>query len=277
MGFSFMAIKLYLFYIRICLISLALGFFNLSASSFASSTFKEYCESTKCYYGNVGLGVGGYSFSAKDSDFGSSVGYLYAGGGFVHNQRIKLDTDVRIGGGRNTLQGSNFPTSFATSLNAIFIDFTAKLGRNVLSKQIPLFINFTLGLTFNTPHKKNFGYVKALLGVEIDGQIALAPNLLLSYGAGYGWLVMGYTYANPAVFGYYRNNEIAESRSIRNFELNANVGVSYKFENDYIVFIRAVGRFQHINASETITYDNMPLRYPASSNYAGMLEMGVEF
>ncbi|MGX2984580.1 hypothetical protein ACWIWK_03760 [Helicobacter sp. 23-1048] len=249
----------------------------LSAASFASSTFKEYCEVKKCYYGNVGLGVGSYSFNALDSDFGSSVGYLYAGGGFIHNQRIKFDTDVRIGGGRNTLQGNNFPASFATSLNAIFVDFTAKLGKNVLSKQTPLFINFTLGLTLNTPHKKNFGYVQALLGIEIDGQVPLASNLILSYGAGYGWLVMGYTYSKPVAFRYYQSNEIAESRSIGNFELNANVGVSYKFENDYVVFIRAVGRFQHINASETITYDNTPLRYPANNNYAGMLEMGVEF
>lgn len=270
--------KLYLLYVKLCLISLALGLATyLSAASFASTTFKEYCEIKKCHYGNIGLGVGSYSFNARDSNFSSSVGYLYAGGGFVHNQRIKFDVDVRLGGGRNTLQGSNFPTSFATSFNATFMDFTAKLGRNVLSKQIPLFINLVLGLTFNTPHKKNFGYVQALLGVEIDGQVAIAPNLLLSYGVGYGWLSMGYTYANPAVFGYYKNNEIAESRSLGNFEFTTNVGINYKFENDYVVFIRAVGRYQHINASETIIYDNVPLRYPTSNNYAGMLEMGVEF
>ena len=268
-----MAMRLYIF---CCVITLGL-LANLSAASFTTTTFRDYCESKKCPYGNVGVGVGGYAFNALHSNFGSSVGYVYGGGGFVHNQRVKFDADVRVGVSRNTLQGNNFPSNFATSLNATSLDFRVKLGQNVLSKETPLFISVVLGLTLNTPNKISFGFTQALLGVEVDGQVHIAPNLILSYGGGYGWLAMGYTYTKTTVFSPYKNNEIAESRSIRNFEFNANVGLSYQFHYKYAYFIRALGRFQHIGASETIHYANNPLTHPQSNNFIGMLETGIEF
>ena len=115
----------------------------------------------------------------------------------------------------------------------------------------------------------SFGRAYSLLGVELDGNVAIGENLKLTYGAGYGWLYARYWYGN--------DTSAKIENSLKNFEVNASMGISYEFGGGYAYFARIIGRYQNIGASSEATYDNALVSYPKSSNYAGMLEMGVEF
>ena len=245
----------------------ALGFItmaNLSAASYETTTTSADCKERNCMYDSIGIGGAYYSYNA--SDVVSPAYYLVADGKYVWSARAQVGLLVRAGMGSNELKGT-FPTTLKTKANYFFFDAKLKAGWNVLSKDYPLFLNIFGELVSQTP-KESFGRAYSVVGLELDGNIPVGGNLKLIYGASYGVLYASY---------FYDSVRANVPNSASNFEATANVGISYEFGNGYAYFARIIGRYQNIGASNTATYENNLVSYPKSTNYAGMLEMGVEF
>lgn len=238
---------------------------NLSAASYETSVASADCKDRYCLYESVGIGGAYYNLNA--SDVLSQAYYLYIGAKYVWSARAQFGFDVRIGAGKNNLKGT-FPTTLKTNAGYFYYDAKLKGGFNVLSKDNPLFINIFGSMVSQTP-SNSFGRAYSLLGVELDGNVAIGENLKLTYGAGYGWLYARYWYGN--------DTSAKIENSLKNFEVNTSMGISYEFGGGYAYFARIIGRYQNIGASSEATYENALVSYPKSSNYAGMLEMGVEF
>ena len=245
----------------------ALGFIataNLSAASYETTTTSTDCKERNCSYESIGIGATYYNFNA--GDVLSPAYYLVADGKYVWSARAQVGLLVRAGMGSNELKGT-FPATLKTKGSYFFLDAKLKAGWNVLSKDYPLFLNIFGEIVSQTP-KESFGRSYSVVGLEVDGNVPLGENLKLTYGASYGVLTASY---------FYDNTRANAPNSSSNFEATANVGISYEFGNGYAYFARIIGRYQNIGASSEATYENAQVSYPKSSNYAGMLEMGVEF
>lgn len=245
----------------------ALGFItmaNLSAASYETTTTSADCKERNCFYDSIGIGVAYYNFNAGDVI--SPAYYLVGDGKYVWSARAQVGLLVRAGMGSNQLKGT-LQAGLKNNASYFFLDAKLKAGWNVLSKDYPLFLNVFGEIVSQTP-KKSFGRAYSVVGLELDGNIPMGGNLKLTYGASYGVLFASYFYDNV------RSNV---PNSASNFEASANVGINYEFSNGYAYFARIIGRYQNIGASNTATYNGNSVSYPKSSNYAGMLEMGVEF
>lgn len=245
----------------------ALGFFltaNAGDTSYSTNVINTDCKERSCLYGSVG--IGGAYYNLNNSDMLSQAYYLYLGGKYVWNTQAQFKPEVRIGVGKNTLKG-DFPTTLRVNEDYLYYDIKLKGGWNILSKDYPLFLNVFGEVVSQTP-KKSFGRAHTVVGLELEGSAPVGENLKLTYGVGYGWLYGAY---------FYERERARVPNSASNFEINANVGINYEFGNGYAYFARIIGKYQKIGASHTITYQNAPVSYPASNNYAGMLEMGIEF
>ena len=149
----------------------ALGFItmaNLSAASYETTTTSADCKERYCLYESVGIGGAYYNLNANASDVLSQAYYLYIGVKYVWSARAQFGLDVRVGAGKNNLNGT-FPTTLKTNAGYFYYDGKLKGGFNVLSKDNPLFVNIFGSLLFQTP-KGSFGRGYSLLGVELDGE-----------------------------------------------------------------------------------------------------------
>lgn len=237
---------------------------GLVAASYDTTTTSADCKERNCLYESVG--IGGAYYNLNNSDMLSQAYYLYLGSRYVWSARAQVGLDVRVGVAKNTLEGT-FPPTLKNNVSYLFFDIKLKGGWNILSKDYPLFINIFGQMVGQAP-ESSFGRAYSLLGLELEGSAPVGENLKLTYGVGYGWLYGAY---------FYERERARVPNSASNFEINANVGINYEFGNGYAYFARIVGKYQKIGTSNAITYQNASVSYPASNNYAGMLEMGIEF
>lgn len=237
---------------------------SLSAASYDTTTTSADCKERNCSYESIGIGVAYHNYNA--GDVLSPAYYLVGDGRYVWSARAQVGLLVRGGYGSNSLKGT-FPTTLKTKADYFFLDVKLKAGWNILSKDYPLFLNVFGEIVSQTP-KKSFGRAHTVVGLELEGSAPVGENLKLTYGAGYGVLAASY---------YYEDVRADAPNSMKNFEVSANVGVNYELSSGYAYFARIIGKYQKIGASNTVTYQNASVSYPASNNYAGMLEMGIEF
>lgn len=243
----------------------------------------------------AGLCFGGDDSNCLNARFG--VGGLYSNfsgnganvnnyGGFVNIEvaqvykRFQAMIGIRIEGGGASHKGSTFST-FGVSPSFFGEETKIKLGANVLTKRVPLFINFVGGNEYyNTEfdNVKNRGFERNLLnlGLELQGAIPLGGQSRLEYSAG----------AN-VIRGWYNLAKTYEARSrIDDFGygFNASIGFANEISERYEWYARVVGKYQRLGKSNAVpfyenggTNSNATKNYPSSNNFAGMLEVGLGF
>ncbi len=239
----------------------------LIASVFGESGAYALCVED-CGSANIGIG-GLYSkFNGSNAGVESIGGYLSLGY-YKITSRIKSGIVLEIGTGSSKL--------FGTALNGLenssnlFYSITPKIGVNIASKNMPIFINLVIeGDDHNTTGRaKGIERRFISLGGEIEGVIPMGNVLSITYSAGYGWL----GYAHYKFDG-------ADSRvgDGANYMIKASVGASYVLSDSVSTYLRLIGRYYNTaKNSAQVQIQNNNVSYPASSSYVGMVELGLEF
>ena len=249
-----------------------LGLFSSlnAANIITGGASKKDCEDTNCEFGRIGIGGGYYGLQGSNANADSYIGYVSLGIKEVYKARFQGAFDIVLGGGRGNLKGSAFPQGISKSGDVFIFEPTIKFGVNVLTKRVPLFVNIVGGiegyrLGFN--NDSTFRRVAGLVGVELNGEIPAGDRLRFTYGAGYSWIAR-------VDYDFGKTTTIAKG-SIKNYAVNANIGLEYDLPKGLYTYAKLIGKYQHNNATSSATYNGMQVSYPASDNFVGMLEIGL--
>ena len=243
-----------------------------AANIITGGASKKDCEDTNCEFGRIGVGGGYYGFAGSNANIDNYIGYVSLGIKEVYKARFQGEVDIVLGGGKGEQKGSAFPQNFRRSADAFIFEPTIKLGVNVLTKRVPLFVNVVGGiehyrLGFGNANK--FNRFIGLVGAELNGEIPAGDKFRLTYGAGYSWIF-------GADYGF--DNTTAKIKgSPSNYAINANLGFEYDLSKGLYAYARLIGKYQHINASSSVIYNGTNVSHPASKGFAGMLEVGLGF
>lgn len=253
------------------------GFFGIFGSANAAGLCFQG-DDEHCLSGRFGVG-GLYS------NFSGSGAGVNNYGGFVNVEvtetykRFQAMLGIRVEGGGASFKGSTLANLGLGS--AFFGEETkVKLGANVLTKRVPLFINFVFGneyysTNFGTVQKRGFERLILNLGLELQGAIPLGGKSRLEYSAG-----------ASAINAYYVLAKTYEARSrVDDFGLgvSASVGFANEINDRYEWYARVVGKYQKLGTSKGVPFyqnggtTSATINYPASNNFAGMLEVGLGF
>ena len=216
------------------------------------------CSATYCVGGEIGLGGIYANYNGGDTaQVHNYGGYANIASRTIYANRIQAFAGIQLGGGISNSSGS----LTALPQGAFFLlDITAKLGYNIFTANVPLFVNIFVdgGFIFANPMDRSL----LTVGAELEGRIPLG-KLSLLYSGGYGWVARG-TYRfndnlNSQVGGY-------------NYAITASLGLSYEISDSTAMYIKAIGKYYDLHASSVVDTN---LSFPASHHFTAMLEIGI--
>lgn len=59
--------------------------------------------------------------------------------------------------------------------------------------------------------------------------------------------------------------------------MSANIGFEYEISKGISTYLKLIGKYQNISTPPSATVNSATINYPASNNFAGMLEVGLGF
>lgn len=237
---------------------------------FASSLLALECApNDNCKYFRIGVGGAYHGLSSKDSqnaDISSIGGYLSFSARGVLKSRLASELGGKIGLGSAQSKGDTFSQDiYAKNTLSIFNDFYFKLGLNIATSNVPLFINVIYGWdNFSTNTKsKGIGLSRSFIGGELDGYLP-TNKARIEYLVGYYYFLSGnYVFANTNT-----SSKIAGS----NYMFKASLGYAADITPQVGYYIKLIGKYENMSQSRQV--ENFS--YPSSTNIVGMLEVGIE-
>ncbi|WP_289181158.1 hypothetical protein [Helicobacter japonicus] len=240
---------------------LAFGFLG----AITSLGFAADCEETNCSSFRIGVGGAYHTLDGKEASISSTGGYLSFAARGILKQRLMSELSGKVGVGSAKASESYFATLDEKPLS-VFTEASFKIGLNISSKQLPLFVNAVYGWdNFSTNTKdKGIGLSRELGGVEIEGFLPTRNNSKIEY-------LVGYYHFFAA--NYLLQNDVSSKLGGTNYMIKASLGYASNITPNLGFYIKAIGKYENMSASKlTATSVN----YPASTNYVGMIELGFE-
>lgn len=213
------------------------------------------------------IGVGGlYSkFNGSNAGVESNGGYVSAEA-YKITGRVKTDVRAQLGWGNSSLQGAS--VSGLSNPPNHFFTYGAKIGVNIASKNVPIFVSFFGELDrHDTSNSKGFERKLITIGAEIDGIIPAGNALSVTYSLGYGWIGSAY---------YKFDGVTSKANASGNYMIKASVGALYALSDSVSAYLRVIGKYQNI-ARDSQRVSDANNFYPKSASYVGMVELGLEF
>lgn len=235
-----------------------------------------------------GVTSGAYALCVEDcSAFSIGVGGLYSkfngsnagvesNGGYVGLEaykivgRVKSASRAQFGWGNTSLQGAS--VSDLSNPPNHFFTFIPKIGVNIASKNVPIFVSIFGELDWhNTSSGKGLERELITLGAEIDGIIPAGNALSVTYSLGYGWI-------GSAHYKFDGTNSRVNTANSDSYMIKASLGALYTLSDSVSAYLRVIGKYQNIaRDSQIVQVNAVDKFYPKSASYVGMVELGLEF
>lgn len=232
-----------------------------------ASLFGLECNENSCKYFRIGVGGAYHSLDSKNADISSVGGYLAFSARGALKQRIASEIGGKVGLSSASSTGAYFEQlPYTKNSLAVFTDFYFKIGLNISSVNVPIFINAVYGWdNFSTNLKnKGIGFSRDFVGGELDGFLPTSNTSRIEYLAGYYYFLNGdYLLADTNAAYKFQGT---------NFMLKASLGYTGDITPQLGYYIKIIGKYEDIKQSKSVTDTS----YPATSNVAGMLEFGLE-
>ncbi|MWV60914.1 hypothetical protein DCO58_12375 [Helicobacter saguini] len=244
------------------------SFLSVSLALTLSASANAFCIGSLCHDGYIGIGAIytnlGDNAQASASGYG---GYLHLGYESILAYRFLASIDGLIAGGVRDLKGDTL-SRFKPHAAFLNLEGNLKFGVNILTDNAPLFISPLL----RVEKFLSSGFDRTLyhLGGDIQGKIPIGGNQsYVLYGGGYTYIVgEGYTFKGGASV-----NSIIENRY--NYGIHAHLGFSSKLSEHMSYYVKVLGKFYSLKASDVATLNNVDISYPATNAYSVMLEIGA--
>ena len=229
-----------------------------------TTSFAADCEESNCANFRIGVGGAYHNLDAKGANISSTGGYLSLSARGTLKQRLMSEISGKVGVGEAKASGGYFANLDAKPLS-VFAEASFKIGLNISSKQFPLFVNAVYGWdNFSTNVKdKGIGLSRQLGGAELEGFLGNASKI--EYLVGYYYFFTG---------DYLLQDDTKSKLEGTNYMIKASLGYVSHITPNLGYYIKAIGKYEKMNDSK-LTATN--INYPASSNIAGMVELGLEF
>ncbi len=148
----------------------------------------------------------------------------------------------------------------------MFFEVRPKVGLNLASKEVPLFLNLAYTLDGYSTNQNQSGYANLLhqVGLELEGILPTQSGFNIEYALGYDYLFAG-SYKFGGVSG---NSTISNGYTLR-----ASLGFSHKLTENTLYYVRAIGKYHNLSSSKPLNNLSMP----ATQNYVAMVEFGIGF
>lgn len=221
------------------------------------------CSESNCKNFRLGLGGAYHNLDSKDAQISSVGGYLaFSARGTLKN-RLASELGGRVGLGSATASGAYFESAPYSKNNlSAFTDFYFKIGVNIVSANVPLFINAVYGWdNFSTNLKsKGIGLARSFAGGELEGFLPMGSSAKMEYLAGlYTFLNGDYVFANTNTTSKLRGTNLMAKVSL-GYAKDINPQIGY--------YVKLIGKYEDMSASANAIY-------PSSKNMIGMLEFGI--
>lgn len=228
--------------------------------------FAADCAESNCRNFRIGLGGAYHNLDSKDAQISSVGGYLALSARGTLKNRFASELGGKVGLGSATASRSYFESALYSKSNlSVFTDFYFKIGVNLASANVPLFINAVYGWDdFSTNLKsKGVGFSRDFAGGELEGFLPMGGTSIIEYLAGFYTFVNGnYVFANT--------NTISKLRGT-NFMAKVSVGYTKNINPHIGYYVKLIGRYEDMSASQSVNNN----AYPSSKNMIGMLEFGI--
>ncbi len=223
------------------------------AGALASSA-SAACVADLCKVEGVGIGGAwiGYDKNVNNESVSSWVGYISTTEKLVYWNRMQSSFDLRLGLGQQSIASK-------THTNWL-LQGTARVGGNVATPTIPLFINI-----FGDVDSSLAGISRTNIsfGLELETEVSL--------GAASIFLSAGYGLTRPIYVGDYGDGREAVASKAFGSVIIASAGVAFNVFSNYELFVKASGRYYNLKGAG---YDNT-FYYPKASNFTVMAEIGL--
>lgn len=231
-----------------------------------------YCQATgdciickTCPKTQYTLGIGGiYLNQSKDFDSQDSGGYVrFAFSEFSPKQRFNFTLSTLLGAAQHT---SN-PQALFTTPNptaSVFFELRPKVGVNILSQNLPLFLNLAYTFEGYNPNVGDSRYdlytlLYQSVGGELEGLIFINPKLRLTYSAGYDYIFSG---------GYKTSQ--GRAKFDNGSTIRASVGYVYALSEKLSYYMKIQGKIQNFESAP-------PLTQKTQEQYIAGVELGLGF
>lgn len=224
------------------------------------------CEETNCSSFRIGVGGAYHTLDGKGANnISSTGGYLSFAARGTLKQRLMSELSGKVGVGSAKASGAYFATLDEKPLS-VFTEASFKIGLNISSKHLPLFVNAVYGWdNFSTNTKdKGVGLSRELGGAELEGFLPTRNNSKIEYLVGYYHFFAG---------NYLLQNDVSSKLGGTNYMIKASLGYVSNITPNLGFYIKAIGKYENMSDSK-LTATNV--NYPASTNYVGMIELGLE-
>lgn len=243
---------------RISLSLIVLGALGVSANA--------ACSDKICLSSAAGIGGLYSSFGGSNTDVTNYGGYLNIDTQMLYAQRLLLAPTIKLGGGVNSLSGLS---SLKARNGFIFSDLMLRLGVNVITPNIPLFVSFTLGTeNYYGDIGIDNGITRTLpfIGAELQGSVPFSDKFKLDYSVGYNWIVAG---------SYNLGGVRSSLDSLNNYSyfLSASLGFTADISDKTAFYMKVIGKYYDLAASKVVS----DMSYPAAHSFSAMLELGARF
>ena len=253
------------------------GLSSLEAVGLCFQGDEEHCLS-----GRFGVGVSYLNLDAPQAKAQSYGGFVNAEA-IESYKRLQALLGIRFGLGGITYSGGTFDSLGREEL-ALNTDVRIKLGVNILTKNIPLFVNIVLGDDYlgasSASGTTSKGFNRNLFygGLELQGVAPVSSKGRIEYSAGFnaisGWYELGKTYgAKSGLKGF-------------SYAINATLGYSQDIDERKEWYIKAIGKYENLAQSRAVpfyaTYEGNPTPSSyrgvgANQNFGLMIEAGIGY
>ena len=244
-----------------------------TSSAFLGAYMGAFCSLSDCPREYTRVGIGAQYTHLQESHTKQAHSDIYAGyinleGGIAtKNNRAQFVLSAKLGAGKQN--PALLSPQFVREGVALFGEIRPKVGVNLATKNIPLYLNLAYTFEAYTSRKKGSGgysYLFHYIGGELDGAVPLGKRVALQYSVGYDWLFYGgYGFGKDSALSAFGLNGEAYS---------ASVGASYFYSEQMEYYLKIIFRYQNLGASKI---SSERLGMPALTNAIGMLEMGIGF
>nr|QGT50234.1 hypothetical protein Helico6505_0660 [uncultured Helicobacter sp.] len=249
------------------------GFLFASVGAgYATGYMMGYCQASgtcniceSCPKTQYTLGIGGiYLHQSKDLNSQDIGGYVrFAFTEFSPKQRFNLTISSLLGAGKHTSQSQSlFATQSPTT--SLFFELRPKVGINILSQNLPLFLNLAYTFEGYNPNVSSSKYdLYSLLyqsvGGELEGLIFMNPKLRLTYSAGYDYIFSG----------AYKTSQ-GRTKFDNGSTIRASVGYAYALNQNLAYYMKLQGKIWHFESTLSVTTK-------VQNQYTAGIELGLEF
>ena len=230
---------------------------------------KQYCKENpdKCMNEIIRFGIGGHYVDSAQINTTSYGGYINLDIiDSTKNNRVQVGLSGKLGWDKHTFANTS-PSVVKNSKDlAMFFEVRPKVGLNLASKEVPLFLNLAYTLDGYSTKQNQSGYANLLhqVGLELEGILPTQSGFNIEYALGYDYLFAG-SYKFGGVSG---NSAISNGYTLR-----ASLGFSHKLTENTLYYVRAIGKYHNLSSSKPLNNLSMP----ATQNYVAMVEFGIGF